>query len=152
MLPHGAGTSSEQGPIPLKFELRERYQVVVPGAIGRSYGCIFSLTTGSIPSMVDRRIAKKLGVNVRESEIVAFGEKSRVLKTVLPSIRLAPLHADTVTASVRDLSFLHGVDAIIGLDVLARSSFSIDYETREVVFGPLTAREPTVRLEVTPRS
>jgi hypothetical protein len=100
--------------------------------------------------MVDRRVAKKLGVDVQESEIVAFGDRSRVLTTVLPNIRLGPLRADAVTAGVGDLSFLHGVDAIIGLDVLLRSSFSIDYETRQVAFGPLVAREPMVRLEVTP--
>jgi len=147
---HGVGASIEPTSIPLKFELRERYQIVVPGSIGPLERLHLLIDTGSIPSMVDRRVAKKLGLNVRESEIVAFGEKSRVLKTVLPSIRLGPLHADAVTAGVGDLSFLHGVDAIIGLDVLARSSFSIDYETREVVFGPLTAHGPTVRLEVTP--
>ena len=147
---HGGGASSEQCSTPLKFELREGYQIVVPGAIGALERLNLLIDTGSIPGMVDRSVAKKLGVDVQESEIVAFGERSRVLTTVLPNIRLGSLRADAVTAGVGDLSFLHGVDAIIGLDVLARSSFSIDYETRQVAFGPLVAREPTVRLEVTP--
>jgi hypothetical protein len=60
------------------------------------------------------------------------------------------MRADAVAAGVGDLSFLHGVDAIIGLDVLARSSFSIDYEARQIAFGPVVVREPAVRLEVTP--
>ncbi len=148
--PHGAGASREQTPSTLKFDLRERYQVVVHGAIGPLERLKLLIDTGSIPSMVDRSVAKKLGVEVQESKIVAFGQKSRVLTAVLPNVRLGPLRADAVTAGVGDLSFLHGVDAIIGLDVLARSSFSIDYETREVAFGPLVARKPTVRLEVTP--
>jgi len=102
--------------------------------------------------MVDRRVTKKLGVDVQESEIVAvaFGQKSRDLTTVLPNVRLSPLRAESVTAGVGDLSFLNGVDAIIGLDVLTRSSVSIDYETRQVAFGPLVPREPTVQLEGTP--
>jgi hypothetical protein len=100
--------------------------------------------------MVDRRVAKKLGVDVQQSEIVAFGKKSHVLLTALPSIRLGPMRADAVAAGVGDLSFLHGVDAIIGLDVLSRSSFSIDYGAREITFGPVVASEPTVRLEITP--
>jgi hypothetical protein len=51
---------------------------------------------------------------------------------------------------VGDLSFLHGVDAIVGLDVLARASFSIDYQERRLLFGPVVARQPSVQLEVTP--
>lgn len=141
---------SEQSSTLLKFDLREQYQIVVPGAVGALERLNLLIDTGSIPSMVDLRVAKKLGLDVHESEIVAFGQKSRDRTTVLPSIRLGPLRAEAVTARVGDLSFLHGVDAIIGLDVLARSSFSIDYEVRQVAFGPLMAREPTVRLEVTP--
>ena len=72
------------------------------------------------------------------------------MTTVLPDIRLGPLRAEAVTVGVSDLSFLRGVDAIIGLDVLSRSSFSIDYKARQLTFGPLVAREPTARLEVTP--
>src|SRR2546422_6993471 len=131
---------------------RERYQAVVHGAIGALEHLNLLVDTGSIPSMVDRRVTKKLGVDVQESEIVAvaFGQKSRVLTTVLPNVGLSPLRAESVTAGVGDLSFLNGVDAIIGLDVLTRSSFSIDYETRQVAFGPLVPREPTVQLEGTP--
>lgn len=147
---NGAGAAGAQSSTPLSFELHERYQIVVRGAVGRLEGLNLLIDTGSIPSMVDRRVAKKLGVKVQESEMVAFGEKSRVQRTVLPSIRLGPLRADAITADVGDLSFLHGVDAIIGLDVLSLSSFSIDYEAREITFGPLAARERTVRLEVTP--
>jgi hypothetical protein len=51
---------------------------------------------------------------------------------------------------VGDLSFLHGVDAIVGLDVLSRASFSIDYQARRLLFGPVTARQPSLQLEVTP--
>jgi hypothetical protein len=55
-------------------------------------------------------------------------------------------------ANVGDLSSGHGVDAIIGLHVLWRSSFRIDYKAREVTFGPVTAPEAAVRLDVTPQS
>jgi predicted aspartyl protease len=135
---------------PLKFELRERYQIVARGDVGRLEGLNLLIDTGSIPSMVDRRVARKLDMDTQPSEIVSFGQKSRVQRTVLPSIRLGPLHADAITAYVGDLAFLHGVDAVIGLDVLSRSSFSIDYETREVTFGPLAIHESTVPLEFTP--
>lgn len=135
---------------PLKFELRERYQVVARGVIGRLEGLNLLIDTGSIPSMVDRRVAKKLDMDVQRSEIVAFGQRCRAQRTLLPSIRLGPLRADAITADIGDLAFLHGVDAVIGLDVLSRSSFGIDYETHEVTFGAQAIHEPTVPLEFTP--
>lgn len=147
---HGGGASGGQNLTPVKFELRERYEVVVPGAIGRVEPLKLLIDTGSIPSMVDRRVAKKLALDVRESELVAFGQKTRVLTAVLPTIRIGPLQAEAVTVNVGDLSFLHGVDAVIGLDVLSRGSFGIDYEQRLLTFGHVAAREPSLRLDIIP--
>ena len=146
----GAGANSDRSPTPVSFDLRERYQIVVRGAVAGLEGLNLLIDTGSVPSMVDRRVAKKLGLDVQQFGIVAFGQKSRALTTVLPSILLGPLRADAVTAGIGDLSFLHGVDAIIGLDVLAQSSFSIDYNVKQVTFGPLAAHERTIPLEFTP--
>lgn len=135
---------------PLKFELLERHLIVVRGAIGPLEGLKLLIDTGAIPSMVDRRVAKKLALLAQESEIVVFGQKNRSLTTVLPNIRVGPLHAQTVPAGVGDLSFLHGVDAIIGLDVLARSSFSIDYVEKRLTFGPVVASERSMGLDINP--
>src|SRR5450432_1779775 len=135
---------------PLKFELIEQYKIVVRGSIGPLEGLRLMIDTGANPSMVDRRVAKKLALHVEEGEFVAFGKKARVLTTVLPNIRLGTLHADAVPAGVGDLSFLNGVDVIVGLDVLSRGSFSIDYGERRLEFGPVLAREAGVRLEATP--
>jgi Aspartyl protease len=135
---------------PLRFELLEHHLIVVRGSIGPLDGLKLLIDTGSIPTMVDRRVAKKLAVAVQGSKIIAFGQKSDSLTTVLPSIRLGPLHAEAIMAGVGDLSYLHGLDAVIGLDVLARSSFSIDYEKRLIMFGPMVAGERNVPLEVTP--
>ncbi len=135
---------------PLQFELVERHLIVIRGSVGGLDGLKLLIDTGSIPSMVDKRVAKKLALRVEQGESVAFGMKVRVETTVLPNIRLGPLWANAVPAGVGDLGFLHGVDAILGLDVLSRSSFSIDYEQRLLTFGPVTPREPNVPLEVTP--
>ena len=134
----------------LKFELLERHQIVVRGAIGPLGGLRLLIDTGSTPSMVDRKIAKKLALPVQTSEFVSFGQKRRTLTAVLPCIQLGPLNAGAVEAGVGDLSFLHGVDAIIGLDVLSRSSFSIDYENHILVFGPIETHRPSTTLESTP--
>src|SRR5262245_31153815 len=136
----------------LAFKLREGYQVIAHGSIGPLEELNLLIDTGAIPSMLDSRIAKKLRLQSQEAATVAFGRRSRSLSAILPDVRLGPLHAATTVAHVGDLSFLDGyrVDAIIGLDLLTRSSFSIDYDRRLLTFGSLVARDPSLHLEVTP--
>jgi predicted aspartyl protease len=134
----------------LHFDLLERHLIVVHGSIGAMDGLKLLIDTGAIPSMVDRKVARKLGLEVQEREFIAFGQKTRAATTVLPDIRIGPLHTAAVPAGVGDLGYLHGVDAIIGLDVLTRSSFSIDYDRRELTFGEPAQDDPGVRLEATP--
>lgn len=134
----------------MKFDLLERHLIVVRGAIGHLEGLKLLIDTGAIPSMIDRRVAKKLALEVQESEFIAFGQKVHVATTVLPDIRLGSLHAEALSAGVGDLSYLHGVDAIVGLDVLGRYSFSIDYEQRVLALGPVAERDTGVRLEPVP--
>jgi hypothetical protein len=57
-----------------------------------------------------------------------------------------------VLASVGDLSYLGvpNVDAIIGLDVLTRSSFSIDYDHQVLTFGSIAAADSNLPLDLVP--
>jgi predicted aspartyl protease len=142
------GVNSRLSCTPLRFKLREQYQIVVQGSIGSLEHLNLLIDTGSIPTMVDWRVARKLGLQFQA--VVTFGEKTRDLKTLLPSVRVGSLSVDALTAGAGDLAFMNGVDAIMGLDVLTRSSFRIDYGTRELTFGPLPPREPAARIEFTP--
>jgi hypothetical protein len=57
-------------------------------------------------------------------------------------LRLGPLRAESLPVLTEDLSFLQKaigrkVDGIVGLDVLRQSSFTINYRTKEMMFGPV---------------
>ena len=112
------------------FELHQRHLVVTKGSIGRLNGLSLLIDTGTIPSMVDARIARKLHLNAEPSMLIAFGQQIPIQSAALEGFRIGSLHSGPVPAGIGDLSYLEGVqiDAIVGLDVLARTSFSIDYQ------------------------
>ena len=83
---------------------------------------------------------------------------------MLPSLKIGPLRAESLPVLIRDLGFLQKdlgirIDAVIGLDVLSLSNFSINYTAKRIVFGaapvsgssvPFQSAPPwlTVRMEV----
>jgi hypothetical protein len=140
-----AGTSAE-----VPFELYQRHLVVTKGSVGQLNGLYLLIDTGTIPSVVDSRIAEKLRLQSESSRGVAFGQEMAIKSAVVDGFRIGSLQSGPVPAVVGDLSYLSGVriDAIVGLDVLARSSFSIDYRTRVLTFAPEGREEFVAPLEL----
>jgi hypothetical protein len=139
-------TASEP-PAEVPFDLLQRHLIVVRGSVGALPNRILLIDTGTIPSVIDRRIAAKLRVSSEPSLVVAFGQTTVVGSARPVSIQIGPFDAGQVPATVGDLSYLEpaGVDAIVGLDVLARTSFTIDYAGRRLVFavdGSASSRAP----------
>lgn len=132
------------------FELYQHHLVVTKGSIGRVTGLNLLIDTGTIPSMVDTRIARKLRLQAKPSMLVAFGRQVRIQSAVLDGFRIAALESGPVPAGVGDLSYLQGVriDAIVGLDVLVRTNFSIDYRTRVLKFAPEGREDAVAPLEI----
>lgn len=83
--------------------------------------------------------------------MVAFGHRVPIHSAALDGFRIGPLSPGPVPAGVGDLSCLKGVriDAIVGLDVLVRTSFAIDYRARVLKLSPAVPADSTVPLEVT---
>ena len=132
------------------FELYQHHLIVTKGSIGPLNGLSLLIDTGTIPSMVDGRIARKLHVQAEPSMLVAFGQSVAIQSTILNGFRIGARQPGAVPAGVSDLSYLEGVriDAIVGLDVLARTSFSIDYRKRVLRFSPDGREESVAPLEL----
>ena len=93
---------------------------------------------GSRISVQHPRAAPRLGVSpplILPKQRKAYEQTD---SATLEGFRIGSVQSGPVPAGVADLSYLEGVriDGIVGLDVLARTSFSIDYRTRVVRFGP----------------
>ena len=150
LLVSGTPLRSAEPTAEVPFELYQRHLIVTRGSIGPLNGRSLLIDTGTIPSMVDARIARKLKLKSESSTLVAFGRRVQIQSAVLDGLRIGPLQSGPVSAGISDLSYLEGVriDAIVGLDVLARKSFSIDYRTRVLRFAPAGREDSVAPLEV----
>ncbi len=151
LLVYGIPLRSAEPGTEVPFDLYQRHLVVTKGAIGPLKGLNLLIDTGTIPSVVDSRIARKLRLQTGPAQLgVAFGQQVSIQSAVLNGIDIGSLRSGPVPAAVGDLSYLRGVqvDAIVGLDVLARSSFSIDYRTRRLRFAPEGREESVAPLDL----
>jgi hypothetical protein len=125
------------------FKLYKGYVIIVEGSIGPLGHRRFLIDTGATATVVDRRISKKLGLLPTPGSISHFNQMTRVEWVSIPELRLGPLHNFGLSVPTADLSYLNElagrVDAIIGLDVLRTSSFTIDYTLKRITFGPVAA-------------
>ena len=127
-------------PIKLPVRLGRGYLVMVQGSIGKIQNLTFLVDTGAYPSVVDQKIAHSLGLAEQPVRVTLSNKSVPTRLVVLPSLLLGPVRVESLPVLTEDLSFFqkaigHKVDAIVGLDVLRKSSFSIDYRTKEMLFG-----------------
>jgi predicted aspartyl protease len=148
-----AGAGRELVEVP--FKLYRGYAIVVQGSVGPLEKLNLLVDTGAVPSVIDQRIAKRLKLAGKVERLAVFSQDVQARQVRLTELRVGPVVATSVAALVQDLSFIEQglgthVDAMIGFDVLGRSSFSIDYEAEKLVFGPVEPSESPYALQVGP--
>lgn len=122
------------------FRLYHNYLIVVRGTLGTMDNLNFVVDTGTMPSIVNRRVADKLGLTGTRETLRSVNGEFESVGVDAPAIRIGPVNRIAVHMGVQDLQFLERqvgvrVDALIGLDVLGQSSFLIDYEHKRIRFG-----------------
>jgi predicted aspartyl protease len=137
-----------KGPEPgetVPFELMSDFLVVVNGQVGALEGLKFILDTGATYTVIDRRVAEKLGLHREPGKVMNFNREVPVEWAEIPGLQVGPIRSGASRVLVGKLSdystFGEKVDGIIGLDLLSKSKkLMIDYETR-AVWWQLSERE-----------
>jgi len=124
----------------LTFQLSSGYLIQVDGSIGTQSNLKFILDTGATITIVDRKIADKLKLDRHPAESFNFDRKLKWESATLPDLRFGPVHATNITVFIGRLAeysdFAKNADAVIGMDMLKFSNFSIDFDTHKLTFRP----------------
>jgi predicted aspartyl protease len=136
----GPSNEASAGNYEIPFQTYRDYLIVVQGSLGDTQRLNFIVDTGTDPSVIDSRAAEKLHMAGIVGKLAVHNRIVEVQQAVLPSVQIGALRAEFLPVLIQDLAFLQKglgirVDAVIGLDVLSLSNFSIDYTTKRIVFG-----------------
>lgn len=140
----------QQKTIPIR--LYRGFLVVAEGQFGSALERQnFLLDTGTSPSIVNIDLAAPLDLTKTPVILAALGKDSKVQGAILPEIEIGPIRVDSLPVVLSDLSRLEKdlgipIAGVIGLDVLARATFRLDYQKKSIEFGTFTQGGITVPL------
>ena len=111
----------------------------------------FVLDTGTSPSIINKDLAAPLDLAKSSAILASVGRDSKAQAAILPEIEIGSIQAHSLPILLSDLSQLESdlgipIAGIIGLDVLSRASFSLDYQKKSIQFGRFTPGGVTVSL------
>ncbi|MBV9081958.1 MAG: retropepsin-like domain-containing protein [Acidobacteriaceae bacterium] len=124
------------------FVLYGNYLIVVRCSLAGTPDLTAVLDTGVTETVLDRALVERLSLPVQktEDEALFLNHPSRVENVLVSSLRLGPIEvgnlhgiAADLSNSTREMGFRPNL--IIGMNVLKRQKFVIDYRKRKVLFG-----------------
>jgi predicted aspartyl protease len=141
------------GPTAVGFDLYGGYLIVVRGSAGPQKDLNFLLDTGVSNTLLDRRLAQKLHLDERPGVLAGINGRVTAGRAIAPNLQIGPMSRDNLPVVIEDLSFFEKalpvrIDAVIGLDVLGKGAFEINYSSHQINFGPLPSLKNSLRLRM----
>jgi len=129
----------------IPFKAYQDYLIVAEGRIGNLEHQNLLLDTGTSPSMIDRRISAELGLQATSRDLSLFNKKVTSATVTLPELEFGPMRRENLQVMVADFSAIGRglgtrIDAVIGLDVLGATNFTVDYVKHRIRFGASVQR------------
>jgi predicted aspartyl protease len=142
--------AQKQGLVP--FELIDGWAIVLEGTIGGVPHRKMLIDTGAVPSAINLRLARQLGLSGPPSELSLMNQSISIERVHIPDVRLGPVAVESLEMVAMDLGRIEQalgtrIDGVIGLDLLSRQNFSLDYRRKKLAFVKSAASARDVRFE-----
>lgn len=144
-------------PVPrviVSLKIYRNFLVVAEGQIGGVTGeQNLVLDTGVNPTIINVRLARQLGLADAQSTMAAVGRGIPTKIAILRDLSLGPMQVASLRVQVQDLSRLERdfgipIAAIVGMDVLSKESFRLDYAAQQIEFGNVSGQGVPVAFDL----
>jgi len=148
-----ASSVAAQEPVEVPFRLIDGWAIVLEGTLGGIPHQRMLLDTGAVPSAINIKLAKQLGLFGFTQRISAVNRPANVERVRVPGIRVGVVNVNALDMNAIDLERIEQrlgtrLDAIIGLDVLGRRNFKLDYRRKKLVFDQSAAGADIISFEM----
>lgn len=128
-----------QEPSVVPFHLIDGWAIVVDGTLDGIPNCKIMVDTGAVPSAINSKFVKQLGLAGSFEKLSAVNRSVDAQRLRVPQVQIGPLSVEALDMLGVDLTRIEQrldtrIDAVIGLDFLARRNFRIDYHHKKLVF------------------
>jgi predicted aspartyl protease len=138
----------------VSFQLKRGHLIAVKCSVGGIKNLIGIIDTGASETVVDISLVRRLSLATKAGQAIFITQQAKVWEVDIPGLTVGPITVDRLEGIATDLSSLTaelGIrpSVLIGMDLLHRSNFVIDYQSRRLVFGsapPLAHSAPLVSL------
>jgi len=131
--------SQAQERVEVSFQLIDGWAIVLDGNLGGLHHQKMLIDTGAVPSAINIRVVKRLGLLGSVQELSLMNRSIKVERVCVPGVQLGAVAVEALDMVAMDLGRIEQaldtrIDAVIGLDLLARRNFSLDYHRKKLVF------------------
>lgn len=121
------------------FHLHRGHMIAVKCSLAGLGEVLAIIDTGASETVLDIELARKLRLDLEPDSATFISRQAKVWAVSIPVLELGPIRADHLQGIAADLSSLTDdlgfrPQVVIGMDVLRRSSFLIDYQSHRLVF------------------
>jgi len=132
----------KRGPEQIPFQLVQGFMIAVQGEIGPLNNLTLLLDTGAVPSVLNTKVASRLRATGIPGSFALLQKQEGIEAryVTVAELRVGSIRAAGLPMAVLDLGRFERllgmrIDGILGLDMLAGRSFTIDYRNKRITLG-----------------